>query len=329
MKVLVTGADGLLGSHLVRRLIKKGLDVRVFIKADSASPTLDDLPIEKIRGDLLSEKGGLSEAISGCDYVMHLAAIVDIRANPDITWKVNLEGTRRVLDACIDKGVKRLIYVSSASAFQFGPRENPGNETSTEPDNIYKDSAYVQSKHAATKLVLDYVKKKDLDVVIVAPTFMLGGYDFMPSSGEMIRQFINKGIKISSPGGRSFAYADDVAGGLVGALEKGKKGEIYILGGENLTYMEFFTKVAKIADMDPPKWLLPKAVVLMGGAGGSAYEIITKKQALINFQIAKLSCVGTYYTSKKAINALGMEQTPIEVGITESIKCLKEYGHIK
>ena len=327
MKVLVTGADGLLGGNLVRELISRDFSVRVFIQPGSKSPTLKDLPVERISGDLLADEGILADAVSGCDAVFHCAAITDLWADPDLVWSVNLEGTRRILDASLSARVKRLVYVGSASSFQFGTKDNPGDESRSFAP-AYKGVPYMESKHQAMNLVREYISEKGLDAVIVAPTFMLGPYDFRPSSGELIQQYIKRGLRFGSPGGRNFACVHDVAKAMVSALERGVSGECYILGGENLSYLEFFSRVAKVAGIKPPLFVIPKSMVLLAGSLGRVFEIISGKPALFNLQMARFSCLGTYYSSARAIKELGMPQTRIESAIEESIQSLKEYGHL-
>jgi len=327
VKILITGADGLLGSNIVRELIERNFSVRVLIQPGSPSKTLDDLSLEKIDCDLLGDKEVLAESISGCDAVFHCAAITDHWADPDVTWKVNLEGTRKVLDACVKAKIKKLIFVGSASSFQFGAAENPGDENGSFPPQ-YAGVAYMESKHRAMGLVKEYVSEFGLDAVIVAPTFMFGPYDSRPSSGELIRQFINRGMKFTSPGGRNFVHVRDVAKAAVNALEKGKSGECYILGGENLTYLDFFSKVAKLAGISPPRIVLPGPLILLGGTAGSLIGKITGKTAMINYRIARFSLLSTFYSPAKAIRELDMPQTPIERAIEESIQCLKEHGRI-
>jgi dihydroflavonol-4-reductase len=328
MKVLVTGADGLLGSNLVRELLDHDFSVRVFIQPGSKSKTLEDLPLETSSGDLLGDEDSLKEAMSGCDAAFHCAAITDQWADPDLVWKVNLEGTRKVLDACLAAGVKKLVFVGSASSYRFGTMDKPGDETGPFPDQ-YRGIAYMESKHKASELVREYVRDKGLDAVIVAPTFLMGPYDARPSSGELVRQFIIRGLKFTSPGGRNFVYAGDAAQAMVSALTKGRAGESYIMGGENLTYMDFFGKVAKIAGMDPPKIILPRGAILFGGAMGSLIGKITGRPVKINLNIAKLSLFGTYYSPAKAVKELDMLQTSIDKAIRESIESLKEYGHLR
>ncbi len=327
--VLVTGADGLLGSHLVRKLLQRDFRVRTFLHPGSSSPTLDGLDLERIQGDLTLDDDGLSKAVRGTEYVFHCAAITDMWCPQERVWQVNDGGTRRVVEACLAGGVRRLVFTGSASTFQFGSLEIPGDENAPYPA-AYRGIAYMESKHRATQRVLESVRDRGLDAVVVAPTFLLGSLDWRPSSGELIRQFLQRGLRFASPGGRSFAYAPDVAEALVAAMDRGEKGECYIAGGHNTTYLDFFRRVAAAAgNAKPPVANLPGAAVLAAGHAGSLFQHVTGKTVAINRNIARLSLLGTYYSSDKAIRDLGMPQTSLESAIEESVKSLRDYGHIQ
>lgn len=327
MKVLVTGADGLLGGNLVRELLGRGIEVKVLIQPGNKSPTLDGLDIEKVDCDLLKDDGVIAGAMGGCDATFHCAAITDQWADPKLVWSVNLDGTRKVLDACVESGMKKLVFVGSASTLQFGLIDAPADETAPFP-KVYTGVPYVESKQAASELVRKFVRERGLDAVIVCPTFILGPYDARPSSGELIRQFIVRNLKFTSPGGKNFVYAPDAAVAMANALEKGKAGESYIMGGGNLTYKDFFTKVANLAGREPPKIVVPGPIIKAGGAVGSLIEKITGKKATINYTIARLSLCGTYYTPAKAVGELDMPQTPTDKAIEDAYNSLKQYGHL-
>ncbi|MBU1670030.1 MAG: NAD-dependent epimerase/dehydratase family protein [Actinobacteria bacterium] len=323
----VTGADGLLGSHLVRRLLDSGMQVRVLVEPGSDSPTLEGLDVEKRACDLRADDSGLAEGLDGCDFVFHCAAVTDMWADPRAAWEVNLEGTRKVLDACLENGTGRLVHVGSASSFAFGPIDRPGDETGPFPE-VYRGTAYMESKHEAMKLVFECVERRGMDAVVIAPTFMLGAYDRRPSGGELIRQFIKRGLSYVSPGGRNFANAADVADAAVLALGKGRAGEAYIAGGWNMRYLDFFEAVARTAGVDPPRRILPGPVVMAAGAAGSVFAGITRKRAVIDWKMARFSCCDTYYSSDRAQQELGMTLTPIERAIEDSVESLREYGYI-
>jgi len=325
--VLVTGGDGLLGSNLVRELLAQGFSVRILIQPGSKSPTLQGLPVEMIAGDLLAPDDTLQNAARGCEAIFHCAAITNQWAPTELVFKVNVEGTRKVLDICVAEKIRKLVFVGSASAYQFGSREKPGDERGSFAQE-YRGIPYMESKHQAMELVREYVLHQGVDAVIAVPTFMLGRYDYAPSSGELIRQYIVRKLIFASPGGRNFAYVGDVAKAMVSALERGRKGESYILGGENISYWEFFSKVAQIAGVAAPKFQLPGALVLLGGMGGSLYEKFSGKPVQLNLRMARLACLGTYYSPQKARQELGMPATPLTQAIEESIQSLKDYGHI-
>lgn len=325
--VLVTGGDGLLGSNLVRELLEQGFTVRVLLQPGTRSPTLQGLAVETVSGDLLGEDEPLRAAVRDCEAIFHCAAITNQWAKPELVFKVNVEGTRKILDLALAHGVRKLVFVGSASSFKFGTLQNPGDERSAFPAE-YRGVPYMESKHQAMKLVRDYVSTRGLDAVIVGPTFMLGRYDYGPSSGELIRQFIRRKMRFVSPGGRNFVYVRDVAKAMVSALSRGQKGEAYILAGENLTYMDFFSRVAKLAGVEPPRSALPGAAVRMAGLLGSAYGKLSGRPVPLNSMMARLACLGTYYSGAKARRELGMPMTPVEVAIEESLRSLKDYGHI-
>ncbi|TNF23706.1 MAG: NAD-dependent epimerase/dehydratase family protein, partial [Deltaproteobacteria bacterium] len=324
---LVTGADGLLGSHIVRELLDAGHAVRVLVQAGSASPTLDGLEIARVTGDLL-DPASLAAAVRGCDRVVHAAAITDIGAGRERTFAVNVDGTRNVVDACLAEGVGRLVFVGSASAHGFGSLESPGDETSPFPD-AHRGMVYAESKHAAAELVRDAVAARGLDAVLVAPTFMLGDHDWRPSSGEMLRQYLERGVPAVPPGGRNFANAADVARGIVAAAERGERGETYLLGGENLTYGAFFEEVARHASASPPRWVLPGPVVLGFGAAGSLLGKLGGKAPELDLPIARAAVVEAFYSSAKAERELGYVRTPIALGIASELGALRRFGHLR
>jgi dihydroflavonol-4-reductase len=328
MKAFVTGADGLLGSNLVRELLARDYSVRCLICPGSHSCTLDGLAVEEVAGDLCDEGFSLRDAMAGCDVVFHCAAITDLWADGEVVWKVNVEGTRRILDACLAVPIRRVVFVGSASCFAPGPISAPGDESGAFPE-AYRGTAYAESKHRAMELVREYVCVRGLDAVIVAPTFLLGPYDSRPSGGELLRQFIRRPMPFVPPGGRSFAYAPDVARAMVSAMEKGKPGQIYILGGHNLCYRDFFSRVARIAGLPSPRGTLPGPVIRLAGAMASFFGGIVGMRPRFNRSVARMSLLGAYYSSGKATDQLGMSQGPVEAGIEDSIRSLIAYGHLQ
>lgn len=327
MRVLVTGADGLLGSNLVRELLEQGYEVRALIQPGRNVPTLAGLEVERREGDLLDEDA-LAGAAAGCEAVFHCAAVTNQWAAPELIWKVNHQGTKNVLAAMTAAGAGKLVFVGSASSVQFGTLSRPGDESGSFPP-VYRGVAYMESKHAAMKLVKDFARQEGRFAVCILPTFMLGPFDAGPSSGELLRQFIKRRMKFTSPGGRNFSHARDVAKAMVSALQRGKNGGHYIAGGHNLTYLDFFSRVAEAAGINPPRHVLPEAALLALGAAGSLSEKLTGKRPLLNYKMARLAVCGTYYSSEKAKAELGLHPAPVEQAIADSLQSLRQYGHLK
>ncbi|HOO56319.1 MAG TPA: SDR family oxidoreductase [bacterium] len=328
MKVMVTGADGLLGSNLVRALLESGYEVRAMIYPQSRSTTLDGLDIERVAGDVLDARA-VDGAVEGCDAVMHCAASTALwpPKDPKIT-AINEQGTVNVLASAEKHSVKRMVHVGSASSYGFGTKQNPGTE---ESPYAYEDSglAYFQSKHNAQKLVLSHVEQGKIDAVVVNPTFMLGPNDFGPSSGRLIARFVDLQLPIYPPGGRNFVDVRDVARGMVLALEKGKTGDRYLLGHRNMNMKEFFDLVAEIAGVKKPRIPAPVPLVMFTGVLGSLAAAVTKKPPEVSIEIARNSCTGCYYSAGKAVADLGLPQSPIETAVEDSYRWLKDNGYIK
>ncbi len=330
MTTLVTGADGLLGSHLVRELLARGSHVRAMVQAGSDSPTLDGLDIERVTGDLL-EGDSLRSCIDGARRVVHCAALTDMWAPAQAHRSVNLEGTRNVAEACLEAGVERMLLVGSASAIEFGTIDEPGDEEGGFPPD-YTGFAYMESKHAAMALVRDMVANRGLHAAIVAPTFLLGEHDWRPSSGELLLEYLRRGLPVVPPGGRNFAFAPDVAAAAINALERSPAGDCTILGGHNLTYEDFFTVVARCAGATPPRGAVPPWVMTaLGRAGdglGELYRRAGRSPSRVNSDLMSLSRLGTYYSNRKAREQLDMALTPIPTAVRASLRSLRHFGHL-
>ncbi|MDP8222067.1 MAG: NAD-dependent epimerase/dehydratase family protein [Candidatus Lernaella stagnicola] len=327
-RVLVTGADGMLGNHLVRELLSAGYPIRVLLQPDTDPSTLKGLPIQRFHGDVRDEEA-VTQAVDGCTFVFHCAAITDLRAPRDLVWDVNVEGTRRVVDAAVAAKVKRLVFVGSASSFPFGTASSPGRETSAPLPDHYQGIPYMESKHAAMELVSEAVRERGLDAVVVVPSFMIGAFTHRPGSADLIKAFLDGKLWLSSHGGRNFVYAGDVATAMVNALHRGKSGERYLLAGENLTYSAFLNKTAEVSGLRPPVLTLPDWIVNLVGRVNTLREKLTNKPTALNYTITRISLLETYYSAEKATRELGMPHTPIKQAIAASIAGLKRYGQVK
>ena len=317
-KVFVTGPDGVLGSNIVRELLARKYEVRVLVFGPSQPITLKGLPIEIVEGNI-TNKAQLIELSKGCDYFINVAAITDMWPTRGAKYfKINVEGAENAVEAVLQNKIKRLVHVGSASSFGYGTIDNPGNETSAYKSAKYKVD-YIESKKLGQEKVLAAVKDKGLDAVVVCPTFMIGPYDSKPSSGAMIIAIAKGELPGYSSGGKNWVYVKDVAVGVCNAMTMGRSGEAYILGGENITYINAVKRIAgALGQTKLPKFVVPRFLLLFIGWLGTVAAAITGKPPKLTLNLAQIACDGHYFSPKKAMEELKMPQTPIEVGVKEA-----------
>lgn len=325
-KVLLTGADGMLGNHIVRELIQRNYQVVALVEPRMAAMDRPGWPgVTVVEGDIL-KADQLSAAFRGCDAVIHAAA--DTTTWPPRSpgqWKINHEGTLNVISATLAAGMEKMVHVGSASSFGYGTRESPGDET--RPYRFARFGLdYMDSKRAAHEAVLDAVETKGLPATIVNPTYMFGAFDRKPGSGTMI-VFVNskKTLRIP-PGGRNFVYAGDVATGIANALERGRIGEACILGNQNMNYQEIFTLIARVIGKPEPHLFVLSPIMKTYGAWMSLRGWWTGREPDVTYELAKISCVGQYYSPQKAIRELDLPQTSIKRAIIEAYEWMREFG---
>ena len=327
MKIFLTGGDGLLGSNLVRELLKKGHELKVLVQPNRQTVTLDGLNIERIEGDLL-DIDSLTKAAEGAEAIYHVAASTSIwPSRNEIVNRVNIEGTQNIITLAKSLKVKKLVYVGTANTFSFGTKENPGVEGTPYIASKY-GLDYMDSKYKAHQLVMEAVKE-GVPAVVVNPTFMLGAYDSMPSSGAMVLAVYKQDVPGFAPGGRNYICVKDAAVGIANALEKGRVGESYIIGNKNMSYKEAFTLMAETLKVKAPKIAMPKVAVLGYGKVSMWIYRLTGKKPVVSFPMAKIACDTHYFSAAKAVKELDLPQSPIEEGIQECFDWLDKNGYIK
>jgi dihydroflavonol-4-reductase len=324
-RVLVTGADGMLGSNLVRELLARQYIVRALIQPGRLPKTLDGLDVELVNGDVLNIVE-IEHAMMQCDYVIHAAASTAIwPSRSRIVYDINLEGTMNVVWAATKQHIKRLVHVSSAGVFAAGSKTAPGDELGAFTGHCY-GLDYINSKYDAQKVVMKAVHC-GLNAVIVNPTFMLGPYDSTPGSGSVILAVSKGKILANPPGGKNFICVRDVAVATCNALTMGRSGECYILGHQNLAYKEILCLIAGIVKHRPPQISLSPTCIRLMSVLTNLVASMVHKRPLISRQVARMSCDQHFFTSGKAILELQLPQTPISKGIEEAFASFKENGY--
>ncbi len=324
--VLLTGANGFLGSHLARGLLERGYAVRAFIRSSSDLNSLIDLPLDRWQGDL-RDADDVMAATYGCDYVIHAGALAQVNpARSPVIWDVNLRGTENVLAAARRVGIQRLVYVGTANVFGFGSKKRPGDETCPYAGVSY-GLDYMDSKRAATNRVVKAVRN-GIPAILVHPTFMLGPSDSKPTSNQMLLSLYQGRIPGYPPGGKNYVAVTDVATATINALTMGRLGESYILGNENLSYREAFALMAQVMGIAPPRLRLPAMVSSAYGWFADLKTDLTGNLSMINQAMVETANHGHYFSAAKARAELALPQTPVRTAVEQAFVWFRQNGYL-
>jgi dihydroflavonol-4-reductase len=325
--ILVTGAAGHLGNVLVRELIARGEHVRVLILPGEDTSSLNDLDVEWIEGNILDEKS-LEEAFMGMEKVYHLASIVSITpGQEEILRKVNIEGTKNVLNAAKKAGIKRLVYTSSIHALTRPPEGVTIDETLPfDPDN--PAGAYDATKAAASLAVLEAVKD-GLNAVIVCPTGVIGPHDYRRSEmGEMLLEWMGKPVNFMIEGFFDFVDVRDVAVGHILACEKGKCGQTYILGGERIHIERMCRAVKEFIGLYAYIIKIPLSLALFVTPLTEVYYRLTHQRPRFTRYSLETITSNSKISSAKARKELGYHPRSLLDSIQDTVTWWQENRHM-
>ncbi|MEE2708082.1 MAG: SDR family oxidoreductase [Gemmatimonadota bacterium] len=326
---LVTGATGLLGGNLVRMLSKQGRHVRALVREKADVTYLRSLPnVELIKGDI-TIPSSLTRPLQGVEHVYHCAALTFLwKGMAAQLQRVNVDGTKHILQAATRAGVGRFIYCSSVDALGIPEGKAPATEvTPWNWDRLGVENPYARTKYEAQKCVLEATGDK-LDVVVVNPTTMFGPYDLRPSSGQIILLIAGGKLPFYPTGGDNFVAVEDVVIGMMAAAEKGHCGACYILGNENVTYRRIFTRIADILHQRPPRFRVPYQISRIGGWAGDFISAVTGKEQTINSSTVQMGALHHYYSAQKAVDELEMPQTSVDEAIKRAVQWFFDAGKI-
>ena len=328
-KALVTGAAGFIGSNVVRELLDEGVEVRALILPGEDLRNLEGLEVERVEGDVLDAES-LRKAIKGCDTLFHLAAVYKFWSpEPRRIYEVNIRGGNYALLAAREAGVEKIVYTSSIGAVGLEPGREPSSETT--PFNLFRHKIdYVLTKYISEMNALD-MARFGLPLVAVNPAVPLGPRDIGPTpSGKLVVDVVNGKFPGYIDAGVMLVDVRDVARGHVLAAKKGRVGEKYILGNENITFKALVEKIAEIAGVKIRLMKLPRAVMFAyGWAAERASDRFTHKEPVLTHAAAKYSAQFCYFTSEKARTELGLTFRSTDETIRDSVAWFREIGMIE
>lgn len=327
LKALVTGGTGFVGSHVVRQLVEQGHSARVLHRKTSKLDALAGISFESTLGDIL-DSDALRAACEGCDWVFHVAAVADYwRADKQRMFEANVEGTRRVLDAARDAGVKRVVFTSSAAAVGIRPDGQPTDESI--PFNLpTKRFPYGHSKALAEAVALEAVERGQ-EVVIVNPVVIMGPYDLNVLSGDFVLKIKRLGwlVPVTS-GGVAVTDVRDVARWHIAAAQHGQVGQRYILGTENIAYPDWFNLIAEIVGAPRPRLRVPSALLPLIANTIDLLRSVGIRVPIDGNQ-TRLGGRNIFFDFSKTWRELGEPQIAMRQSVQDTFDWYRQHGYVK
>jgi len=335
LKAFVTGATGFLGSHVARVLAEQGAELRLLVRPTSDLRNIDGLNADRAVGDL-RDAASIAKALAGCDVVFHVAA--DYRLwvrgrDSNEMYRSNVEGTRSLLEAARKQGVRRVVYTSSVATMGFtsGISSKNGHVADEQSPVGIADMIghYKRSKFMAEQAAIE-AARSGVDVVIVNPTTPIGERDIKPTpTGRIVVDFLKRKFPAYVETGLNLVDATECARGHVQAVEKGRSGERYILGGENLTLKQILDRLAAITNLPSPTVKLPYVFAF---AAGVVDEMVTGRllgrEPRATIDAVRMGRKMMFVSSAKAERELGWRTVPVDGALRRSVEWFRANGYV-
>jgi dihydroflavonol-4-reductase len=327
MRALVTGATGFVGAAVARALIAAGWQVRVLVRGGSDRGNLRQLMVEVVEGDLADSRS-LERALEGCAGLFHVAADYRLGArDPTQLYRTNVDGTRNILNAARTAGVPRIVYTSSVATIGIPSDGSPGDEqTPVALSNMI--GHYKRSKYLAEEVVRD-AAGTGMSVVIVNPSTPVGPGDIKPTpTGQLVLDAASGRMPAYVDTGLNIVHVDDVAAGHLLAFERGKAGERYILGGEDLTLQTILGQIARLVGRKPPRIRLPYGAVLPIAYLAEGFAMVSGRSGRVTLEGVRMSRKRMFFSNQKAARELGYQWRPPLQAFEDAIRWFRECGHL-
>jgi len=327
MKAFVTGATGFVGSHVARALAEQGADLRLLVRPTSPTANIEGLRGDRVVGDLCDLES-LKSAMAGCDVVFHVAADYRLWArDPREMYRSNVEGTRNVIQTAQLASVRRVVYTSSVSTMGFTRNGHLAHEDS--PVNLREMIGhYKKSKFQAESLALE-AGRNGAAVIVVNPTTPVGERDIKPTpTGRIIVDFLKRKFPAYVDTGLNLVDVRECARGHVTAMEKGKPGERYVLGGENLSLKQILDMLAAITGLPSPRVKLPYALALATGVVDTAIRgVLLRREPRVTIDAVRMGRKKMFVSSAKAERELGWQIVPVDNALRRAVEWFREYRY--
>jgi dihydroflavonol-4-reductase len=328
LKAFVTGATGFVGSHVARVLHDAGADLRLLVRKTSRTDNIDGIPAHRFVGDLL-EPRSLLKAMSGCDAVFHVAADYRLWTRDESQmYRCNVGGTRAVIEAAQQAGVRRIVYTSSVATMGFG---NNGHLTDEDSPVSVDDmiGPYKRSKFVAEQVAIE-AARHGVDVVIVNPTTPVGEQDIKPTpTGRIILDFLKRKFPAYVHTGLNLVDVVECARGHISAFEKGRSGERYILGGENLTLKQILDKLGVITGLPSPKVRLPYTVAFGAAVVDTAINgVLLHREPRATIDSVRMARKEMFVACTKAERELGWNTVPVDQALRRAVDWFRAHSYV-
>jgi len=325
MKALVTGATGFVGAAVARALVNAGWGVRVLARAGSDRSNLAVLPVEIAEGELANRES-IERALNGCNGLFHVAADYRLGArDPEQLYRTNVEGTRNILEAARAVGVERTVYTSSVATVGIPTDGAPGDEqTPVELGDMV--GHYKRSKYLAEEVAVE-AHRSGMSVVIVNPSTPIGPGDVRPTpTGQVVLDAASGRMPAYVDTGLNIVHVDDVAAGHLQAFHRGRPGERYILGGEDMSLQQILTQIAGLVGRSPPNIRLPYAAVLPIAYLAEGWAALSGRSGRVTLEGVRMARKRMFFSSAKATNELGYVWRPPLEAFADAIQWFRERG---